>query len=151
MDQLSITGSLSWQPDGAPLDTVNFLDSINYTTVVSIELTPDSPTTAFAVDGGELGMGGYVAAVYAEVYDKTVGFASSPTSGGGTPSSAGFFVMGAIAGSMGTGVPSENLVGRFLFTRPSDDGDAYPPGPSTTLMAFPSGSPTAKIWAFIRN
>ena len=146
MDQVAISGSITWQPSGAPLDVVNFLDNVYYTAVFSFELTPDSTLTSIPLDGGT---GDDVVAVYMEVYDQAVVVASDPTAGGGTPTQAKQLVVaGQLSGSGGS-PPDQSLTGRFLYTYPSDDTGFFPSSGVRSMIAFPISNPTAKIWAFV--
>jgi hypothetical protein len=146
MDQVALSGSLSWQPSGAPLNVVNFLDNVYYTSVFTYEVTPDSGLSSIPLDGGT---GDQVTAVYMEVYDQAIVVASSPKPGGGTPSQNGQLVVaGQLSGSGGS-PPVTPLVGRFLYTCPIDvDGD-YPSQAVQGMYAFPINNPTAQIWVFV--
>jgi hypothetical protein len=149
MDHMTLSGSIAWQPSGAPADVVNFADSIGYATVVSIEVTADTPSIAIPLDGGTLGSGEFTTFVYMEVYNGEVTVAGY--SGSGSPPSGGTLVVsGAPAGSFGSGRPTIDLIGRFMYATPADDSDNFPPTTLRTLYAFPGTGSVAKVWAFIR-
>jgi hypothetical protein len=150
VDQFTLDGYISWQPTGAPLEVVNLVDSIYYTSVETYEFTSSSPSgsvSLYPFSGGG-GPAPVITAIYMEVYDKTIIISAGYYSG--SPSTASFPVSGASAGSLGGGGPDQNLVGRFFYTFPTDDSDDYGSGNLSSVSASPTTGATGKVWVFFR-